>query len=693
MNKKLVSLNRRDFVRTNALSGMALFAVSPFTGAEELAKLIPNQLIKGLKQETDKSPIDEAVWYAANAVGDGLLYRFPKGLLAGAKYLSADIVVDGVHLVVFSMQLQEGENGPAFRMGYKGLNQASARIRLPMEFTNLNRWRLEREGAWLKPSCGGDRIDLNEVDRIRLIVGNKSDQPARWCQTPLYLWKEEAPRMKAPLLPKGKLLDEMGQSTIHDWPAKTRSVEQLTKRLQDQLATAATQNWPDHFTRWGGWKERKIDGNGFFAVHNDGKRWWLVDPDGHFFWSTGQDCVRAGIDSFCEGLESALTFQPDRTGDFKAIYGRQSIDYLRANLIRTFGPEAWHEKWAQIALSQLRAFGFNTVANWSEWQIAREAKFPYVRPLSTHFSRSQNIYRDFPDVYHPDFQKDAESFAQQLRETLDDAAMIGYFLMNEPTWGFSSESPAAGMLFTTPSCETRNVLSAFLQQRYETNDKLSQSWGIPATFAAIGEGEWKIRLTENAKKDLFDFSELMVEKFFKTLSECCKKVDPHHLNLGIRYQGVPPQWTVKGMQSFDVFSMNCYRSNVPLDTCKEIVNRLHMPVMIGEFHFGALDVGLPSPGLVHVRTQEDRGKAYRYYVEDAAANPYCVGVHYFTLYDQSAMGRFDGENYNIGFLDVCNSPYEPMTNAARETHERIYQVANGEVPPFADKPEYLPRLF
>ncbi|HXK95129.1 MAG TPA: hypothetical protein PKV38_15760, partial [bacterium] len=80
-------------------------------------------------------------------------------------------------------------------------------------------------------------------------------------------------------------------------------------------------------------------------------------------------------------------------------------------------------------------------------------------------------------------------------------------------------------------------------------------------------------------------------------------------------------------------------------------------------------------------------------VEDAAANPCCVGTHYFTLYDQSAMGRFDGENYNIGFVDVCNQPYVPLADAARKCHERLYALAAGQAQPYTDEPEYLPRLF
>jgi hypothetical protein len=118
-----------------------------------------------------------------------------------------------------------------------------------------------------------------------------------------------------------------------------------------------------------------------------------------------------------------------------------------------------------------------------------------------------------------------------------------------------------------------------------------------------------------------------------------------------------------------------------------------MPIMVGEWHFGALDVGLPASGIGHVPDQLGRGQAFRVYLEDAAAQPWCVGVHYFTLYDQSAIGRFDGENYNIGFVDTCSRPYAPLAAAARLSHDRLYQVASGEAAPYGDAPEYLPLLF
>jgi hypothetical protein len=518
--------------------------------------------------------------------------------------------------------------------------------------------------------------------------------------TPFVASVEEPPRLEQPPLPHGPLLDELGQDTLHDWPARSRSTDEVTARLHAQLEAAPAQHWPDQFSRWGGWKNKRLEGSGFFRTHHDGQRWWLVDPDGYVFWSSGPDCVRVDTAAGFGGLETALSWMPNFNGPYNEIYEHRGpvplINYLAANLIRAFGPGTWYEKWARIVLGELRRLGFNTVANWSDWRIARDARVPYVRPLEATYLSLPLVYRDFPDVFHPDFEEAAAAFARPLRETANDPAMIGYFLMNEPDWGFAVEAPAAGMLFNTPACASRVALSHFLRERYGDDGSLSAAWGTDVTVHAIAEGDLGglgKPPRSAAQEDLAAFSTVMVERLLGGLSAACRAVDPHHLNLGIRYYTIPPAWALEGMRHFDVFSMNCYRPRVPADEMAQVHQLLGQPILVGEYHFGALDAGLPASGIGHVPDQEARGKAFRVYLEDAATKPWCVGVHYFTLYDQSAIGRFDGENYNIGFLDVCNRPYEPLAAAARASHERLYQVAAGEVPPYDDEPEYLPLLF
>lgn len=635
------------------------------------------------------------VWYEGASAGDGLEFRVEPGTLANSHWLTADFLLDGIHTVAWRMIFHEAGSQRAFRYAFGGLNQCSFRMRMPLEALANNRWRYEREGAWLKPLCGGDRVDPARVDRITLSIDVKAEEPARWRMSPIAIRTSEPARLDKPHLPKGALVDELGQSRLHSWPGKTKDAEACTARLRSQLAAAPKQTWPSGFTRWGGGKERRLaEGSRFFGKHHDGKRWWLTDPDGYAFWSTGLDCVRVDATAAVDGLETALTWTPPRDGMFADAWEerRSGLNYLAANCIRAFGPKTWRDDWATIALSELKRLRFNTVANWSEWEFAARAGFPYVRPMSFNPKRIASVYRDFPDVFDKRFADDAADYASELGSTRDDPAFLGYFLMNEPTWGFSSELPAVGMLYATPSCETRKELARRMGASYGDSKSLAAAWKMPVTLEQIAAGAWRERFTPEALTDLEAFSSVMVEHYFRELSAACKRVDSNHMNLGMRWAGVPPKWAVAGMKYFDVYSINCYQEKVPASFPEEIQRLLQMPTMIGEWHFGALDVGLPASGLGRVATQEDRGRAYRIYAEDSMANPNCVGVHWFTLYDQSALGRFDGENYNIGFLDICNRPYPEIGAAAIASHEAMYALATGTRAPFRDAPTYLRRV-
>jgi hypothetical protein len=106
--------------------------------------------------------------------------------------------------------------------------------------------------------------------------------------------------------------------------------------------------------------------------------------------------------------------------------------------------------------------------------------------------------------------------------------------------------------------------------------------------------------------------------------------------------------------------------------------------MIGEFHVGAPGRGLAA-SLVQVRDAAERGKGYRFYVEQAFSIPELIGTHWFQWADQPCTGRFDGENYNIGLIDVTDRPYPDMVKAMQETHQRLYRVHLGEEAPFSEQ--------
>ena len=149
---------------------------------------------------------------------------------------------------------------------------------------------------------------------------------------------------------------------------------------------------------------------------------------------------------------------------------------------------------------------------------------------------------------------------------------------------------------------------------------------------------------------------------------------------------------VSGWECFDVFSINCYAQDPTpaLERVREL--KVDLPVMIGEFHFGALDRGLTATGLEAVENQAERAKAYRYYTERVAAHPQGVGCHWFQCYDQFALGRFDGENYQIGLMDICLQPYPDMAGAVESTARAVPGILTGAEEPFAERPRSLPMI-
>jgi hypothetical protein len=102
------------------------------------------------------------------------------------------------------------------------------------------------------------------------------------------------------------------------------------------------------------------------------------------------------------------------------------------------------------------------------------------------------------------------------------------------------------------------------------------------------------------------------------------------------------------------------------------------PLMIGEFHFGALDRGMFHTGLVPVESQAARAEAYQDYVADALRHPQFVGTHWFQYQDEPTTGRFyDEENYQIGFVDIADTPYPETIAASRRVGENLYPTRLG----------------
>lgn len=172
------------------------------------------------------------------------------------------------------------------------------------------------------------------------------------------------------------------------------------------------------------------------------------------------------------------------------------------------------------------------------------------------------------------------------------------------------------------------------------------------------------------------------ELYYKIVAEEMERAAPHKLYLGSRFHdhnnpyGAKPFLMRAAARYCDVVGINRYRYS-PADL--EMLEGVDVPVIIGEFHFGALDRGMLHTGLRGVVNQEQRGRLYAHYVTEALKHPNIVGTHYFQYREQLVTGRFDGENYQIGLVDIADSPYQTVIEAARRVGEQLYQIrAEGE---------------
>ncbi len=521
-------------------------------------------------------------------------------------------------------------------------------------------------------------VDKPKVDHVFEIA----DIRATGVYTPPTAWVTDA----APFFP---FIDTFGQYLHKDWPDKTHSLAELASRRDQEARELAAQAGPKDWDKYGGsLAGPRLKATGFFRTEKVGPKWWLVDPDGHLFFSHGIDCVRP-LDSTTPIEERETWFvdfpgkQPELAEFFSRGYalkghyaGRsaQAFSFAGADLLRKYGPD-WRAAVPKVMHQRLRSWGLNTIANWSDERVFLMRRTPYTDTIGSGGTKmiegSEGYWGKFPDVF------DA-SFADTLRRGMEgkrgksagDAWCIGYFSDNEMSWG-DDVSLAVAALKSPPAQAAKKAFIADLQAKYGDIARLNDAWGTAhASWDALLESR-DAPDQKKTKEDLTAFYSKAAEQYFRTVRDTVKAVAPNQLYLGCRFAWVNDLAAAAAAKYCDVVSYNLYRRSV---ADFHFNGGADVPLIIGEFHFGALDRGMFHTGLVPVENQAARARAYKDYVLGALAHPQFVGCHWFQYQDEPLTGRvYDEENYQIGFVDVCDTPYRETIEASRAVGAVLYQ--------------------
>src|SRR5688572_21118446 len=397
------------------------------------------------------------------------------------------------------------------------------------------------------------------------------------------------------------LIDDFGQYRHVDWTGKAASYDALRRDwAQENRMLVPKAEVPA--CRYGGFASGKRKATGFFRVEQIGSRWWLVDPQGCRFWSAGvngagEDPPRTQILGRSRLFASIPTAAQVPAPGAATDPLRDPVSFYMANLQKRFGDD-WHRESAQLTSRRMRAWGLNTAYGTAlndALPAGSTQRQAYVFPLRG-WQHIEGAIMGMPDVYSEAFaaRVDREA-AQQLGPRKDDPWMIGYFIGNEPPWP-ARESQLVDLVLAGPASE--------LQKRFKGEFAKGDS---PASRKAMVHAAFR--------------------KYLEVVNAAVRRHDRNHLHLGIRFGGTPPDDVIALARGFDVYSMNKYRWSPPKDFIDRVYRIQDLPILIGEFHFGVPERGL-APGLVQAMNQVERGVAYSYYVENAAAHPAIIGTHW-----------------------------------------------------------------
>ena len=480
-------------------------------------------------------------------------------------------------------------------------------------------------------------------------------------------------------------IDKFGQYKHRDWPGKTHSLKEMLERRDHEESELSKHPGPAGWDKYGGWaKGPQLEASGFFRVQKHEGKWWLVDPDGRLFFSQGIDCVRMRDTTPIEERESWFEDFPGKDPAFSGLlstgyalhgyYATRSprcFSFADANLVRKYGT-AHQKTYPEIIQRRLRSWGINTIGMWSDEATRLLRQTPYVDALGSHgtmmIQGSDGYWGKFPDVFDASF-KTVLRQGMVNKPSANDPWCLGYFSDNEMSWGDETSLSLAALR----SPANQSIKRAFiddLKARYAEIGKLNQAWGM-------NHESWEAMLTSTntpslnaARKDLEAFYTRVAEQYFRSVREAIKEVAPKQLYLGCRFAWVNPRAAAAAAKYCDVVSYNLYQRSV---ADFQFNGGADVPLIIGEFHFGALDRGMFHTGLVPVSDQVARAKAYEAYVLGARKHPAFVGCHWFQYQDEPTTGRvYDEENYQIGFVDVTDTPYSELIEASRSVAARLY---------------------
>jgi hypothetical protein len=386
-----------------------------------------------------------------------------------------------------------------------------------------------------------------------------------------------------------------------------------------------------------------------FSVRQEEGKWWLVSPSGRKFFSMGVCVVTRG--------SSKEQFDPENPG------------------YAAFQHYETPAKWAEATTARMRKWGFTTVGGWSDFAELLAVKEKgkeglWITPVLHMGSTSGMPWWDMWD--EKNIARAEEVARGQILAVRDDPRLLGYYSDNELGWWNVSLWKAT--LDQPASSGQRKRLMGMLREEYGSSwEKLSRDFesDVASSFEELQKrGVLYLRGGGRGILVMRKFLGVLAERYYSLTTEIIRKYDRRGLILGDRYPSFYyPEVVAAAARHVDVISTNLNAAwndgsypKFQLETLYELSGG--KPILVGEIYMSAAENRSGNRNSTGnfpvVSTQAQRAKSARNTIERLARVPYVVGVDWFQWADEPTHGRFDGENYNFGLVDIHDREYEEL---------------------------------
>ena len=387
--------------------------------------------------------------------------------------------------------------------------------------------------------------------------------------------------------------------------------------------------------------------------------WWFLSPQNKTEFLNGVTTVQPALESLDAKGPAYVS------GDWDAAMTPRSL-----------------RRWAELTTIRVRAAGFKSLGAWCN---------PALESGTLPMTLDLNVCRWVPYnamLFSPDWQSGAEAAikaqASPLRENRN---LIGYYIDNELEWDKQAMGPRLFFDNLGAADPNRREVCGIIRSTWKTVDAFNKDWHTCLGDWSDLEQHPKLPEATGSAYERLESRWLthVAEAYFRITTSLIRKYDPNHLILGCRYRGwVPAEVPLGARQYTDAQSLNYYASDALLDshTFAMIAEQSKQPLIVSEYSFHAPDGRSGNrnrarfPG--EVANQAARAAGYRLMTRRLAQVPYVIGADWFQWMDEPPAGRArDGEDANLGVVDLQDRPYEQLVEAIRETTPLLDDIHAG----------------